>query len=858
MPAHKRAREPDQLHGNIPAEESEPQQAAAKPQGKGKHNAPTSPVKSKQPLAPGTRKGGVSLQGLPHCDREELLSIFKGNPLLQRSDVHMLMLPQHKKECAGNPAWKAMQSHGVDSCSCHVCQRQHPKLPCKSCDTSICYRCLWRMTAHIAAASPNVIQEFNSGVCPKCLGLCSCRGCMRKAPKTDLDPFPKGQLDQYAHHILASAGPVLRSNLDAEDAVAREAGFADGLRGVPQRRTNGDRVLCDSCATSLPHMHWACPMADDSQAAETGNSTDSSCQDCCIACHREQGSQGTGQVLCKRHQVPLELSCFTDAGSIATFHEALEFMAQHGLGTEGPAGTLPGTWRWGPDTGESGRRGAVDAAGGAAEQALGMEEQGDSGSPHDSGGSSTPFPASLGTQHVAQASAEVGRASGNREGLTLGKDEIPELLQRIGLAHLTGVFAPGIPASLQDIHDRLLALQTKTSSKALEAALRRLQNEDWIVEMPRESTRLAAARPHGLLNRLYTPDAADFALGNPNRNEKVQHFQSQWALGIPVVVRNIRRKFDWTPECMMRATRDVRTRNAGKRRGKTAAATEESEEEAGRICVNLEVIHCDSWTLETMSQEAFFGHYRTWDHDHPCSNLKLKDFPPEGLFRDSLQRHHQDFLEMLPIPEVTHPKGPLNMHGFFPDIEIKPDLGPKSYIALGNSQEVCGRDSNSVTKLHVDLSDAINVTLHVRRCAEEPPPHVRCGSEVADTSKDPTYGGAGAVWQIFARTDVPLLQQWMQEHANEFLHGDQHPAGFDLEEPICHQKFMLGSTHLESLKQEKGVEPWTFEQHDGEGVFIPAGCPHQVRNLRPATKVALDFVAPESASVAQRLREVLP
>lgn len=44
---------------------------------------------------------------------------------------------------------------------------------------------------------------------------------------------------------------------------AREAGIADGLRGVPQRKTNGDRVLCDLCATSLPHMHWACPSADD-------------------------------------------------------------------------------------------------------------------------------------------------------------------------------------------------------------------------------------------------------------------------------------------------------------------------------------------------------------------------------------------------------------------------------------------------------------------------------------------------------------------------------------------------------------------------------------------------------------------
>jgi hypothetical protein len=29
-----------------------------------------------------------------------------------------------------------------------------------------------------------------------------------------------------------------------------------------------------------------------------------------------------------------------------------------------------------------------------------------------------------------------------------------------------------------------------------------------------------------------------------------------------------------------------------------------------------------------------------------------------------------------------------------------------------------------------------------------------------------------------------------------------------------------------------GVEPWTFEQKLGEAVLIPAGCPHQVRNLK--------------------------
>lgn len=29
-----------------------------------------------------------------------------------------------------------------------------------------------------------------------------------------------------------------------------------------------------------------------------------------------------------------------------------------------------------------------------------------------------------------------------------------------------------------------------------------------------------------------------------------------------------------------------------------------------------------------------------------------------------------------------------------------------------------------------------------------------------------------------------------------------------------------------------GVEPWTFVQKLGEAIFIPAGCPHQVRNLK--------------------------
>jgi len=38
-------------------------------------------------------------------------------------------------------------------------------------------------------------------------------------------------------------------------------------------------------------------------------------------------------------------------------------------------------------------------------------------------------------------------------------------------------------------------------------------------------------------------------------------------------------------------------------------------------------------------------------------------------------------------------------------------------------------------------------------------------------------------------------------------------------------------------KLHAGVEPWRFKQYREEGVFIPGGCPHQVRNLMSCTKV---------------------
>ncbi len=56
---------------------------------------------------------------------------------------------------------------------------------------------------------------------------------------------------------------------------------------------------------------------------------------------------------------------------------------------------------------------------------------------------------------------------------------------------------------------------------------------------------------------------------------------------------------------------------------------------------------------------------------------------------------------------------------------------------------------------------------------------------------------------------------------------------------IFSQSFMLQAAHRAALAADTGVSFWHFEQHVDEAVFIPAGCPHQVRNLRSCIKVRL-------------------
>lgn len=389
-----------------------------------------------------------------------------------------------------------------------------------------------------------------------------------------------------------------------------------------------------------------------------------------------------------------------------------------------------------------------------------------------------------------------------------------------------------------------------TSAAAMSAVAPHEQGPDWGA-VTAVDKRLTAVRQGGhnaaASNYLWTPDAADCAMDSEKRIENSRVFQQQFCqIGKPVVVRGIQPGFFWDPDTLQRATLSLKGMY-GKRANKSAP------KRMIKSPTPLTVVDQRNMNDYAMKQSEFFkafiaGGDTLGGSEEPLM-LKVKDYPPEAAFAEEMPRHWQDFMQCLPFQEYCHPDGPLNVARYLTSALIKPDLGPKSYIATGRLEE--HEEGDSVTKLHVDLSDAINVLVHMEGSSAS----VRCGNTPAHPQADPTYGGAGAVWDIFQRQDVPKLQAFLNRHCGDFRHGGKPVNPSSIKHAIHSQKFFLNSWHLQQLKEEYGVEPWHFEQHPREGVFIPAGCPHQVRNLASCVKVAVDFVLPESLDQAFKFAE---
>jgi hypothetical protein len=60
-----------------------------------------------------------------------------------------------------------------------------------------------------------------------------------------------------------------------------------------------------------------------------------------------------------------------------------------------------------------------------------------------------------------------------------------------------------------------------------------------------------------------------------------------------------------------------------------------------------------------------------------------KDWPPDGDIAEYIPRRFHNLVNDFPIGAYTLREGPLNLASYMPDYLLRPELGPKMYIAYG-------------------------------------------------------------------------------------------------------------------------------------------------------------------------------
>lgn len=192
---------------------------------------------------------------------------------------------------------------------------------------------------------------------------------------------------------------------------------------------------------------------------------------------------------------------------------------------------------------------------------------------------------------------------------------------------------------------------------------------------------------------------------------------------------------------------------------------------------------------------------------------KLKDWPTDQTFAKRFPDLYNDFIDFVPAPDYSRHDGALNIFGRFPNNVEAPDLGPKMYVAYAGNDKPGGSGS---TRLHMDIADAVNV--------------------LVSAGRDDTGEPGGAVWDIYRPEDAHAIRRFLRERF----------PGKSRDDPIHDQIFFLDSDLRRELHDGYGVKSYRVFQREGEAVFVPAGCAHQVCNLSDCIKIATDFVSPRS------------
>ncbi|KAF0934559.1 hypothetical protein E2562_025654 [Oryza meyeriana var. granulata] len=778
---------------------------------------------------------------------------------------------------------------GENARMCHQCQRNDKGrvVWCKTCNNKrFCVPCINQWY-------PDFPENEFAAKCPYCRKNCNCKACLRMR---GVEEPPRKEISEenqirYACHVVRLLHPWLielrREQMAEKELEAKIQDVSVDQIKLEQAVCDLDeRVYCNRCRTSIVDFHRSCKQC---------------LYDLCLTCCHEL----------RKGEIP---------GG-----EEVEIVVPEIRGKDYAFGKIP-------PSNDKNRRASLkchsDTPNGEPYNGMASDEN----------QKKTPLP-----------------WKANSDGSIPCPLKEKEDCSRSSL-DLKCLFPEKLLTELEDRAEKVFRSETFAKELARTSDLCPCFDHSGKIRSDSKKLRRAANREDSSDNYLYCPVATAI------QDDDLLHFQMHWAKGEPVVVSDtlkLTSGLSWEPMVMWRALRE---RTKGKA---------EDEQFAVRA------VDCLDWCEVEINIHMFFMGYtrgRTHPRTYWPEMLKLKDWPPSSSFDQRLPRHGAEFISALPFPEYTDPRyGPLNLAVKLPSGILKPDLGPKSYIAYGFSEEL-GR-GDSVTKLHCDMSDAVNILTHTAEVpcgtydailiekvqkkmkmqddmeiygmvesgsefkpsrypvelgdkAVDDAPKASCSKENVHTFKDKSNGldinalppddaggdvmeealsyvsavhsevvqcpnhnheannsddtrneaqwcqkkargrppktgpeevsehqkSGGALWDIFRREDSEKLQDFLRKHASEFRHTLCNPVK-QVIHPIHDQTFYLTAEHKRKLKEECGVEPWTFEQKLGEAVLIPAGCPHQVRNLKSCIKVALDFVSPENVGECVRLTE---
>ncbi|KAH9608508.1 hypothetical protein KSS87_016491 [Heliosperma pusillum] len=672
----------------------------------------------------------------------------------------------------------------IDSTMCHQCQRNDKGrvVRCTKCKTKrFCVPCIGNWY-------PQMTEEQIAEACPFCLHNCNCKACLRMegpVKKVMEDGFEVGNEKEieFNKKLLRAILPLLKQ-IHQEQMLEKE--IEANIKSVPVTELKipkavcgrDERVFCNNCKTSIFDFHRSCPDCT---------------YDLCLSCCRDIRA---GQL----KECEEVITGFDDPG-FAYFH-----------GGERVAPSQPNNTESNINTRSKAAPSQSDILIGSNDA---PEVHPDAPNVHPDVHPDAPD-VHPDAPEVHPDAPEVIPDPPNFHPEDRKKAMLGWKADKIGR-----ICCP--PAPLEGCGKPVLELKSIQSEHRVSKLLNEVEK---MVDYPDQASppeafnvscsdssfhdvsdrnmRKCASREGSKDNYLYCPDARDIQQGD------LKHFQRHWARGEPVIVRSVLETtpgLSWEPLVMWRAVRQIKSTNHSTLLDVKAISCLEWCEKSVLIvvCLTHDVVAPRVGSLVDVNVHKFFTGYTTAEFDRmnwPVV-LKLKDWPPDGMFEERLPRHGAEFIRALPFKEYTHPrKGVLNLAAKWPMEYLMPDMGPKTYIAYGFPQEL-GR-GDSVTKLHCDMSDAVNILTHTAEVT-------LATAKLKVISELKNKHSAQDQKEIFSKVhpgnhaEVKSLSDEVENHASE-----------QVSDGLCETQSCLSKTSTNSTELNDNIGCSMAEMVDGE------------------------------------------